>query len=222
MKRFLALALVLMLACLCVTALNAEETQITPPATENATPETNAPTEPENEAQTATDFFNATVMPLLLGVGSGLTITVGAFLVVLKMWGRLKDAAYTVKDILTKKKATEEENAYLKEQLSKVDINTFKQEFDASVEQAQNKLKLDEQMLTEVAANATAALSMMKSFVEAAKIAWGNSPAALAILSTAESGTLKSMTAKINSYENYIRTEKGAEAEDIIHKIEGV
>lgn len=229
MKRLFALVLVLMLACLCVTAINAEEATTVPETTENATTEANAPTGDENapveewgNTVTTTEYFDSVVMPLIVGLGSGGVITIGALLCVLKMWGRLKDAVSKGRELLKSNKASEEEITHLKDLLAKIDVNTIKSELDACVEDAKAALKLDEKTLAEMAGTLESLKAMQENFMKAAENAWSASPAAVSLLTSAESTAIKSMAAKITSFEKYIRAEKGAEAEDIIHNIEGV
>ena len=226
-RRFFAILLVLMLSFAFVGNVNAEETPITPPATENATPETNAPTGEENEpvagnTVTTTEFFDTVVMPLILGLGSGGVISIGALLALLKMWGRLKDAVSKARELHKSNKASEDELSYLKDLLSKIDVNEVKKELDESVAKAKETLKIDEAMLSEMVALLESLKAMQESFMKAAQNAWSASPAAVELLTGADNTAIKSMAAKITAYESYIRTEKGAEAENIIHEIEGV
>ena len=236
MKRFLAIVLVLILAGLVVVPLSAEETTTAPQTTENATTETNAPTgennaptdEPADDAPswgntvTTTEFFDTVIMPILIGLGSAVTISFGVILYLLKVWGRLKDAVAKVKELMTSKKATDEEIEYLKGILEKIDVNNISLELNECVEKAQSSLKLDEATISELVGTVAVLKSMMENFMKAAENAWSASPAAVSLLTSAESTALKSMSAKITAFEKYIRAEKGAEAEGIIRDIEGV
>lgn len=225
MKRLFAMILALLFLVSLVGLTHAEETTIETQTTENATNETNAPTSEENEPvedRTPTEFFDTVVMPLILGIGSGGVISVGALLALLKMWGRLKDAVSKARELHKSNKASEDELSYLKDLLSKIDVNEVKKELDESVAKAKETLKIDEAMLSEMVALLENLKAMQENFMKAAQNAWSASPAAVELLTGADNTAIKAMAAKITAYETYIRTEKGAEAENIIHEIEGV
>ena len=225
MKRLFAMILALLFLVSLVGLTYAEETTIDTQTTENATNETNAPTSEENEPvddRTPTEFFDTVVMPLILGIGSGGVISVGALLALLKMWGRWKDAVSKARELKKSNKASEDELSYLKDLLSKIDVNEVKKELDESVAKAKETLKIDEAMLSEMVALLENLKAMQENFMKAAQNAWSASPAAVELLTGADNTAIKAMAAKITAYETYIRTEKGAEAENIIHEIEGV
>ena len=225
MKRLFAMILALLFLVSLVGLTYAEETTIDTQTTENATNETTAPTSEENEPvddRTPTEFFDTVVMPLILGIGSGGVISVGALLALLKMWGRWKDAVSKARELKKSNKASEDELSYLKDLLSKIDVNEVKKELDESVAKAKETLKIDEAMLSEMVALLENLKAMQENFMKAAQNAWSASPAAVELLTGADNTAIKAMAAKITAYETYIRTEKGAEAENIIHEIEGV
>lgn len=234
MKRFFALVLVLMLACLCVTALNAEENAITPPATENTTPEANAPTSENNaptdepaedtapscgNTVTTTEFFDTVIMPALISIGTLIVSFPVVGVPFIKAFGKIKSygAALKVKT---------EENENLKKLLSTTDVAEFKTALSEllteDLKKAIQNVKIDEAQIAEMNGAIATINAKIENFMKAAENAWSASPAAVSLLTSAESTAIKSMAAKITSYENYIRAEKGAEAEGIIHDIEGV
>lgn len=248
-RRFFAILLVLMLSFAFVGIVNAEETPIDPPTTENTTPETNAPTgennapvvapddlpdgapdeeqkdEPDTDAPlwgntvTTTEFFDTVVMPALISVGTLILSFPVVGVPFLKAFGKVKSLGAALK-------MKTDENANLKNLLETTDVATFKSELEkiltADLKTAIQNVKIDEAAIAEMNAQIAWINARLENFMKAAENAWSASPAAVSLLTSADSTAIKAMSAKLAAYENYIRTEKGEEAEDIIHTIEEV
>lgn len=169
---------------------------------------------------TTTEFFNEKVLPFI--VSSGSAILSGLLLVApyLKNAGQLKQ----VKALYVKIK---EENDTLKSLLESTDVNEFKSALETilteDLKKAIQNISLDNNALADLRAKYETLTEMMQALMNAATNVWAQSPAAVACLTNApDAAALRTAYERVAALENYIRDEKGAEADKIIAEIEGV
>ncbi len=205
MKKIFAIVFILALMC-CVFTVPAFAEEVFSETTENTF--------------TTTEFFNEKVLPFIVSVGT--TIGSGMLLIApyLKTSGQLKQA----KALYAKIK---EENETLKTLLESTDVNKFKETLETilteDLKKAIQNISLDNNALADLRAKYETLAEMMQALMNAATNVWAQSPAAVACLTNApDAAALRVAYERVAALENYIREEKGAEAEKIIAIVEGV
>lgn len=169
---------------------------------------------------TTTEFFNEKVLPFLVSAGSALLSGLLLIAPYLKNSGQMKQA----KALYVKIK---EENETLKSLLESTDVNEFKSALETilteDLKKAIQNISLDNNALADLRAKYETLAEMMQALMNAATNVWAQSPAAVACLTNApDAAALRTAYERVAALENYIREEKGAEAEKIIAIVEGV
>lgn len=169
---------------------------------------------------TTTEFFNDKVLPFLVSAASALLSGLLLIAPYLKNSGQLKQA----KALYVKIK---EENETLKSLLESTDVNEFKSTLETilteDLKKAIQNISLDNNALADLRAKYETLSEMMQALMNAATNVWAQSPAAVACLTNApDAAALRTAYERVAALENYIREEKGAEAEKIIAIVEGV
>ena len=203
--------------------------QVTQEGEEGATPpvdegENQTPTEGENEPPeddgfTISQFFEEKVLPLLISAGSAIVMFIGALVPYIKKSGKFKrlQGVYT---------ATKAENAKYAELLASVDFEKFKEAIETVLTEDLKKKIAElgnyDGQFEDMKAKMEILLGQMQAMRDGAMNAWAQSPAAVAALSVSPTETAVRRLAKQNAaFENYIKAQKGEEAEEIIAELKG-
>lgn len=206
-KLFAVFLIILVLVCLSVPVM-AEETETVPPVEETEGQKFDA------------EFFNNTVMPLLVSVGSSVVGLLAVFAPYLK-----KSAKFNkLHGIYLKQK---EENETLQGLLNATDINQFKdavyQVLTEDVRKALANVKIDNALVADIIAQMDLMREQIQTLIRGATNAWAQSPAAVACLASSPTeSAVRKQAIYITNLEDYIKQSKGEEAEALLADLKGV
>lgn len=220
MKKFIVimtLALAVTLGAIFMGAAKASEEPITEPA-----PSVSVSAEPEPEPEDETDFFNKTILPLLISAGSVLLLVIGFIAPYIKKSNAFKALNTAYKAVKVQLKNQEEIlNNLNTETLKKAIADNISAEiielFVKFEEAIKKELKFDNKTLSEIYTQQELIKSMVNKFMEAAKIVWAESDGAINVLSESPTkASVQKLALENKLLEEHIRGLASASADEII------
>jgi hypothetical protein len=230
-KKLFAIICALLVACLFVVPVSAEEGE-TPPATE-VEGETTTATEggenpPEGVEETPAEetfsaFFNERILPIII---SAATLACGA----LVLAGPYISKAVKFKQLQGIYTKLNEENESLQHLLNATDVAAFsaalKELLDTIIPpdftETMEKVKVDQSKVVELRAQIELLAAQIDALVRGAQNAWAQSPGAVAALTAAPTAeAVRKLEAENAALTAYIRDQKQGEADTIIENVKG-
>ena len=227
-KKLFAILCALLVACLFVVPVSAEEGE-TPPATEGegetppATEGGENPTEGGETDETFSAFFNERILPIII---SAATLACGALVLV----GPYISKAVKFKQLQGIYTKLNEENESLQHLLNATDVAAFSaalKELLATIippdfTETMEKVKADQSKVVELRAQVEILSEQIAALVRGAQNAWAQSPGAMAALTAAPTAeAVRKLEAENAALTAYIREQKQGEADTIIENVKG-
>lgn len=230
-KKIFAILCALLVACLFVVPVSAEEGE-TPPVTEGdgeTTPATEGGENPPEvgedppAAETFSAFFNERILPIII---SAATLSCGALVLV----GPYISKAVKFKQLQGIYTKLNEENESLQHLLNATDVAAFSaalKELLATIippdfTETMEKVKADQSKVVELRAQIELLAAQIDALVRGAQNAWAQSPGAMAALTAAPTAeAVRKLEAENAALTAYIRDQKQGEADTIIENVKG-
>lgn len=226
-KKIFAILCALLVACLFIIPVSAEEGE-TPPVTEGETvteggenPLEGGEEHPAEETFSA--FFNERILPIII---SAATLACGALVLV----GPYISKAVKFKQLQGIYTKLNEENESLQHLLNATDVAAFSaalKELLATIippdfTETMEKVKADQSKVVELRAQIELLAAQIDALVRGAQNAWAQSPGAMAALTAAPTAeAVRKLEAENAALTAYIREQKQGEADTIIENVKG-
>lgn len=230
-KKIFAILCALLVACLFVVPVSAEEGE-TPPVTEGegetppATEGGENPPEGGEEIpaeETFSAFFNERILPIII---SAATLACGALVLV----GPYISKAVKFKQLQGIYTKLNEENESLQHLLNATDVAAFSaalKELLATIippdfTETMEKVKADQSKVVELRAQIELLAAQIDALIRGAQNAWAQSPGAVSALTAAPTAeAVRKLEAENAALTAYIRDQKQGEADTIIENVKG-
>lgn len=226
-KKIFAVICALIVACLLIVPVSAEEGAGAPPSGEGGV-ETPPATEGGETGEPSTDetfsaFFNERILPIII---SAATLACGALVLV----GPYISKAVKFKQLQGIYTKLNEENESLQHLLNSTDVAAFsaalKELLDTIIPpdftETMEKVKADQSKVVELRAQIELLAAQIDALVRGAQNAWAQSPGAMAALTAAPTAeAVRKLEAENAALTAYIRDQKQGEADTIIENVKG-